>query len=117
MVSIEKQIVAIVNTPLNTVEILSQQGMKGVRNSDGCSYFSGVACSWSIVRKRGALTQTTNNSSDGIGLAFQHLWPRRSSPVLLLCNPSNLRNWIPQMAQQEFSSGRRGKKFRDTSQD
>jgi len=72
MVSIEKQIVAIVNTPLNTVEILSQQGMKGVRNSDGCSYFSGVACSWSIDRTRVSSTQTRNSSLDA-GLISENL--------------------------------------------
>jgi len=63
MVSIEKKIVAPVNTPLDEVERLSKQRVKGMRDSDGCGYFSGAACSSSIDRRRESSVVPMNNFS------------------------------------------------------
>ena len=119
MVSIEKQIVAIVYTPLNTVEILPQQGMKGVRNSDGCSYFSGAACSSSIVRTRASLTQPTYNSADGCNPSFPSISSQDPFPAFLHYSKRDLSIRIShnEMARCLIASGRREKIFPDILQD
>ena len=41
----KEQVIAPMDPPLDAVDFLPEQGMKGVCDSDGGSYFSGATCS------------------------------------------------------------------------
>jgi hypothetical protein len=82
MVSIEKKIVAPVNTPLDEVDRLSKQRVKGMRDSDGCSYFSGAACGSSIDRKRKRRsTGSKGRAACGINVITHHKTLNREGSI------------------------------------
>jgi hypothetical protein len=93
MVSIEKKIVAPVNTPLNEVERLSKQWVKGMRDSNFSSHTFGATCSSSIDRKHVSLIQPIHNSSDGLlgFCALVHHSLADSSPPLQNIHGDSLR--------------------------
>jgi hypothetical protein len=47
-IAVEEQVIAPLDPSLDEVDLLSEQGMKWMRNADRCSHLSGAACSWSV---------------------------------------------------------------------
>ena len=82
-VAVEKQGVIPVHTPLNKIERLPEQRMKGMSDSNRCGQISGATCSWSIGRKLFSSTQTTSSSGAGISVSCLHLRRRSQSTELL----------------------------------
>jgi hypothetical protein len=66
------------NPPLDAVDLLSEQGMKGVGDPDRRSHFSGATCSSSIGRTLVSEAQPTHNFWGGIYLSLLHsrFWQR-----------------------------------------
>ena len=50
-VAIEEEVVTPMNPPFDAIDLLSEQGVKGMGDPDRRSHFSGAACSSSIGRK------------------------------------------------------------------